>query len=110
MWRVGISSAAAIIILTNGAVEGLLTNRWHRPVELDTGIARVTRVPMTIGDWHAQSEELDESVLTRAGIEGYLYRHYENQLSGKKVTVLLMCGRPGPLSVHTPDICYRGAG
>jgi hypothetical protein len=26
------------------------------------------------------------------------------------ITVILMCGRPDRMSVHTPDICYRGAG
>jgi hypothetical protein len=110
MWRVGIGSAAALILLTNGLLEGVLTNRWHRPVELEKGLGRVKRIPMTIGDWRGQADDLDDAVMTRAGIEGYFYGHYENQFSGKKITVLLMCGRPGPLAVHTPDICYRGAG
>jgi hypothetical protein len=66
-------------------------------------------VPMIIGDWHARSDELDEAVLTRAGADGYFLRHYEN-LDGKKITVLLMCGRPGPIALHEPDVCYRGAG
>ena len=26
------------------------------------------------------------------------------------VGVLLLCGRPGPVSVHTPDLCFPGAG
>jgi hypothetical protein len=26
------------------------------------------------------------------------------------VQILLICGAPGPTSVHTPDVCYRGAG
>jgi hypothetical protein len=26
------------------------------------------------------------------------------------ITVILMCGRAGHMAVHTPDICYRGAG
>ena len=25
-------------------------------------------------------------------------------------SVLLVCGRPGPVSVHTPDVCYAGVG
>src|SRR5439155_15150223 len=24
--------------------------------------------------------------------------------------ILLVCGRPGPVSVHTPDVCYEGVG
>ena len=26
------------------------------------------------------------------------------------MTVLLVCGRPGPISVHTPETCYGGVG
>lgn len=111
MWRISIGLAAALVILTNGLVEGYWTNRWHRPVELATGIDRLQLVPDTIGDWRVtHSEKIEEAVRIRAGMEGYIFRHYEDQLNTKKITVLLMCGRPGPLCVHTPDICYRGAG
>jgi Protein of unknown function (DUF3485) len=110
MWRAGIVLAAGTLILTNGVVEGWLSNRWQRSKELELGIYRLSAVPMTIGDWRAKSEDLEEAILARAGVEGYLFRHYQNHLNGKKITVLLMCGRPGPLGVHTPDICYRGAG
>jgi hypothetical protein len=24
--------------------------------------------------------------------------------------IALLCGRPGPISIHTPDICYGGSG
>jgi Protein of unknown function (DUF3485) len=110
MWRVGIGFAAALILLANGVFAGMWTNRWRRPVELETGITRLMNVPMRIGDWHARSEELEEVILARAGADGYFFRHYENQFSGKRISVLLMCGRPGPISLHEPDICYRGAG
>jgi hypothetical protein len=35
---------------------------------------------------------------------------YVNQKTGQAVSVLLMCGPFGPMSVHTPDVCYRAAG
>jgi hypothetical protein len=35
---------------------------------------------------------------------------YQHQQSGKKVTVFLGCGRQGPVSVHTPDVCYATSG
>src|SRR5271168_2769981 len=109
MWRVGISVAAAAILLTNGVIAGLWSNRWQRPVELELGTDRLMRVPMTIGAWHAHSEEINEAALAQAGIEGYLFRHYEHQVTRKRITVLLTCGRPGPIALHTPDVCYQGA-
>ena len=33
-------------------------------------------------------------------------RFTENRRDGRALNVLLVCGRPGPISVHTPDICY----
>jgi hypothetical protein len=110
MWRIGISLAAGTIILVNGYLHGLRTNRWHRSHELETAIANVERVPTTIGDWQAQSERLDNAAIAIGGIEGYFLRHYVNRHNGKSVTVLLICGRSGPLSVHAPDVCYGSAG
>src|SRR5262249_47338187 len=43
-------------------------------------------------------------------IAGYVYRRYRHARTGDEFTVLLLCGRSGPMSVHTPDVCYRGAG
>jgi hypothetical protein len=110
MWRIGISLAAATIILVNGYLHGIRTNRWQRPHELETALANIDRVPTTIGDWQARSEQLDNAAITGAGIEGYLLLHYDNRHNGKTITVLLICGRAGPLSVHSPDVCYGGAG
>ena len=37
-------------------------------------------------------------------------RRYTNRLNGSAASILLVCGRPGPVSVHTPDVCYEGDG
>jgi hypothetical protein len=37
-------------------------------------------------------------------------RSYRNLRHNGTVTVILMCGRAGRMSVHTPEVCYRGAG
>ena len=45
-----------------------------------------------------------------AGGVGHLARIYTNPTKGLTVSVLLLSGLPGNISVHTPDICYPGAG
>jgi hypothetical protein len=110
MWRIGIGLAAGIMILGNGYLHGLRTDRWHRSHELENAIANIDRVPTTIGDWQAQSDQLDDAAIAIAGIEGYILRHYDNRHNGKRITVLLICGRPGPLSLHSPEVCYGRAG
>src|SRR5262249_2368407 len=37
-------------------------------------------------------------------------RVYKHGRTGESVTVLLLCGRPGRISVHRPEHCYRSAG
>jgi len=37
---------------------------------------------------------------------GYFVRNYQNQATGDLVSVTLLLGPPGPISVHTPEICF----
>ncbi len=110
MWRIGIVVTAAVLILSSGYLHGLWTNRWGSSAQLEAAIARMSSIPITIGDWQGHPETLSETETQAAGIDGYCARRYENRQNGQAITVLLMCGRPGPLAVHTPDGCYHGAG
>jgi len=98
------------VILADGYVYGLWTGRWHETQELSTAPARLERIPLTVGDWQGTSQELDPKVVARAEFAGYVLRSYENRRTGAVVSVLVACARPGPLCVHTPELCYRGAG
>lgn len=101
--------AALAVVIGAGAVSGLWTDRWSARDRLTLQVARLNQVPLTIGDWQGQALTLDPHMITRAEIAGYLMRRYENP-RGDVVTVLLVAGRPGPISVHTPEVCYGGAG
>jgi hypothetical protein len=102
--------AALAVLAVDIFLYGRWTNRWTPSLELEQAVARLQRVPMDLGDWHGESMELSAREIERAEIAGYLHRCYKNHRTGTEVTVLLLCGRAGPMSVHTPDICYRGAG
>lgn len=78
--------------------------------ELDGAADRVEEVPKVIGDWQAQTEVSDERAFEQAGARGYWTRTYINQRTRDAVQVILMCGRPGKMAVHTPEVCYGGAG
>jgi hypothetical protein len=100
----------AAVIAVDGYVYGLWTGRWTDSKELAAAVARLDRLPMTIGNWKGVALELDSAVVQKAGISGYVLRRYENLRGGAAVNVLIACGRPGPLAVHTPEACFRGAG
>ena len=101
---------AIAIIVSTGYTHGGWINRWALSRELDLAISRLDRVPMTIGGWTGRTQEVDPRAMIGAGLDGSLMRFYDNSRTGRRVGLLLVCGRPGPVSVHTPDICYPEAG
>jgi hypothetical protein len=98
------------LVLLSGVVEGIWTGRWARDEHIEAAAAKLSYVPIVVGDWDGQELELDAREITAAGASGYLRRTYVNRRTGNTVSLLIICGRPGPVSVHTPDICYQGIG
>jgi hypothetical protein len=101
---------AAASLLGSGLLCGLHTNRWGEPAQLQAAAARLDAVASELGDWQGTPADLDARALQAAEVTGHLARHYVHRRTGGEITVILLCGRPGPLAVHTPDVCYRGAG
>jgi hypothetical protein len=103
-------AAAFAVLLSSGLVHGLWTDRWGVSDEPAASAARLESVAKTVGDWEASDLEIDAQSLARGGIAGYLMRSYTHRRTGSEVSVFIACGRPGHVAVHTPDICYQGAG
>jgi len=99
--------AAVAILLTSGIMYHSLAKD---SAQLDAAAARVALVPKVIGAWHAHEEATDERAFAQTGAKGYWMRQYVNQETKASVLVILMCGRPGKMAVHTPEVCYSGAG
>jgi hypothetical protein len=99
-----------VLIGALGVAHGLGTDRWGSSGQLERAVASLDRVPPAFGDWSSEDLPLDTETLVRGGIKGSVYRRYRNSRTQEAVTVLLVCGRGGPISVHTPEVCYAGAG
>ena len=104
------SLAAFALVLAAGLAQGLWTNRWTSSSALEGSLERLGRVPKVIGDWEGTDYELNPRQLEVGQIDGYLGREYRNRRDGRTVNILIVCGQPGPIAVHTPDICYAGLG
>jgi hypothetical protein len=105
--------AAVGLLLFSGLVHGLWTDRWQSPESLDAAVARVERVPLTIGDWKGHTlgaPDVDPEAFAQAGALGYWMRRYVHPRDGQEVTAILMCGRRSRIAVHPPEVCYRTAG
>lgn len=110
MHRRLLTLAALPLLAGYGVAEGLWTDRWQLSHEAEQAPARLGRVPLAVGDWQAEALEMDPREAARAEISGYLMRRYVHRTTGASVTALLVCGPPGRVAVHTPDVCYAGAG
>ena len=105
--RIGAFLTATAILLISGVVSHLMARDTE---QLESAAARVAAAPRTVGDWQARDEATDDAVFEQIGARGYWTRTYVNQKTKESVLVILMCGRPGKMAVHTPEICYSGAG
>lgn len=102
------SIATIIAVLAAGVSHGLLIQRWGGAERFDPANAPFEKIPLTVGSW--QGETLEGPTAEAGQAMTYFVRRYVNTVTGKAVTVALTWGRPGPVSVHTPDVCYNGNG
>jgi hypothetical protein len=101
---------AMVPIALAGAAHGLWTDRWGWSDEPAASAARLSAVPVTLGEWEGQPIEIPVQERERAAVAGCLARRYTHRRTGEELSVVLVCGRPGPVAVHPPEVCYGGAG
>jgi len=98
-----------VLVISSGLVHALWKESGGTSAVLEEAVGRVKLVPRTIGAWRGEDIALEaEEEFVKAGAEAYWMRKYVRR--GKSITVLLMCGRAGRMSVHTPEFCYQGLG
>ncbi len=106
-WMAALSASAAL--LATGVVHGIWTDRWQPPADVSRAAEHLEALPLEIGDWKGQRVEVKPGQ-AGAGVAGFVQRRYENHRSGAAVAVAIVCGRPGPVSIHTPEVCYGASG
>jgi len=96
-----------IVTIVTGAVYGRLTQRWGPVPDLVAAARHLQSLPSQIGDWQIVSEDpIDEHILEILSCAGHIHRKYVNRKSGETVDIAIIVGPSGPISVHTPEICY----
>lgn len=107
---IGPVAAGLLLVLATGLVHGLWSNRWGDNADLETAAARLHDIPLDIEGWSGSEQKIDPERLAQAEAAGCLARSYAGDTDEKRLSVVLLCGRFGPLAVHTPEVCYGGAG
>jgi hypothetical protein len=98
------------LLVGSGVAEGLWTDRWQLSTELEQAQGKLSTLPRLLGPWDGQDQELPERVVQMAELRAYVQRRYVRRQTGDVLSVLVVCGRPGPVTVHSPAVCFPGAG
>jgi hypothetical protein len=106
--RILSAATALILVIGSGLVYGLWTGRWDPPTESPDMTGIFERIPLELGDWRGIPVESD--VRGAGPILGHVERRYTNQRTRDIITISLVCGKPGPVAIHTPDVCYGSSG
>ena len=106
-WFAALVGSTALVAC--GIVHGFWTDRWAPPAETAQAAERLNAIPLELGEWDGETLEVkaDEA---GAGVAGCIKRRYVHRKSGTTISLFLVCGRPGPVSIHTPEVCYGASG
>ena len=94
--------------LASGVLCGRLSHRWGPPANMRSAAARLERLPSHFGNWkqHA-SLPMSATVINMLQCAGYI-AGLRQPTDRRERTVALLLGPPGPIAVHTPEICFSG--
>lgn len=104
---------AGALLLGGGLIHGNWTNRWGDSPELRYASEALPRLPKNIGDWVSEDippTESQQRAYLVAQLRAAVTRVYTNRKTGEQISILAVCGPPGPIGTHTPEACYNGVG
>ena len=107
------AAVMAALILTAGTIHGRWTNRWARATELQHAVDHLGKLPLTLGDWEGRENVLDENqqkMYAASQAVAWVTRRYVHRVTGESLSLLVLCGPPGPTAAHSPEACYPGGG
>jgi len=97
--------------LASGWLHGTLANRWGQGDTLALAAAKLgSDLPPRLGPWRlAKALPVESDVRQSLQCAAALHGIYTNDQSGDSVIIAVLAGPSGPISVHTPEICYSAA-
>ena len=105
-----LATAALVILACGGIAHGIITHRWMPNESVHLAVAAIQHIPSEIGSWTSEDIVLPETERQIGGIACYIQRTYRDRVTGTEVSLLLVTGESGPISVHPPTACFSGRG
>src|SRR5262249_31143018 len=94
--------------LFGGWLQGRMATRWGAD-ELLTSAAQRLEQPLSEqqGNWRLLKEtQVSADVARMLQCPAHINRTYVHQQTGEVIIISVIIGPPGPISVHTPEVCY----
>ena len=107
--RTIIPVVAGALLAASGILHAYQTGVWNSGKQLSQAAARLSQIPLSVGDWQGTPLEFDPRQLKAAEAAGALSRVYKSEDS-RPMNVMLLCGPHGPIALHPPTVCFTGAG
>ena len=95
-----------VLLAAYGVAAGLWSDRWITSPALAESQGRLDRLPLAVGPWKGEDQEMSSRQITVGALKAHLLRRYVHATSGEALTVLAVCGKPGTLA-RVGDIRYR---
>jgi hypothetical protein len=96
---------AATALIACGVVHGIWTDRWQKSDAVSVAAVQLEQVAaLELPGWKAERLDVQPSQEVAGALQ---MRYTHGQTS---VVIALVCGRHGPVSIHTPEACYAAAG
>jgi hypothetical protein len=94
--------------LGGGWIQRNMSHSWGSPRERQrAGEKLLATLPEQLGDWRFRNDApFTPAVLAMLEDPVHISKVYENMRTGEIATVAVIVGHPGPVAVHTPEICY----
>ncbi len=103
-------AAGLAVLLGGGFAQGLMSHRWLPNTAVYNAALALNNIPTEIGNWTSEDVALTDADQKIGGIAGYVQRNYRDRTTGTEVSLLLVVGESGPISVHPPTACFSGRG
>jgi hypothetical protein len=98
---------ALAVVLASGALYGKYAQRWGPPADLLVAASAVAGLPDRVGAWdRIEDVPMEQSTLEMLECAGYINRKYQHRATGQVINLSVIVGPPGPIAVHTPEICF----
>lgn len=100
-------AAGLVITIVTGVVCGRVSQRWGPVPDMLLAAKNLETVPTNIGTWQMVDEvKLPALIVETLQCAGYVNRKYLDRHTGNTVHLAIIVGPSGPVSVHTPEICF----